>query len=144
MPKIASVMGRAQAYLRAVKRGEAIFGPALLLLLLLVVTVWIGYQQTSREAAGQEKAQEITVPVAEPAAPLLPELTLPELPKNRPTDGRPPSGIPGLSQMDVIGELQYLPGSEFRCPGATPDRGRTKRTCTSSSEDDSSVLKVTG
>lgn len=45
--------------------------------------------------------------------------------------------------MDVIGELQYLPGSEFRCPGATPDRGRTKRTCTSSSEDDSSVLKVT-
>ena len=72
-------MGRAQAYLREIKRGEAILGPALLLLLLLVATVWFGYEPVSREAAGQEKA-------APPPAPKTPRLP-PRLPC--PTTSRP-------------------------------------------------------
>lgn len=105
--------------------------------------VWFGYEPSSREAAGQEKAREATIrevplPAAEPTAPLFPELTLPELPKDRPADRRPVAGILGLSGMDVIGELQYLPGTNFRCPGPSPDRGLYKRVFTSSSKDGSS------
>jgi hypothetical protein len=137
------VIGRTRAYFRAVKRGEAIFGPSLLLLLLLVLVIWVGYRPTPQEASGQEKAREATVPVAEPPAPLLPEFTIPDLSnpsKGEPKAERRPAGIPGLSEMDIVGELQYMPGTNFRCPGAGPTRGLTKRTCTSSSDDDPPIV----
>jgi hypothetical protein len=42
--------------------------------------------------------------------------------------------------MDVIGELQYLPDTKFRCLGGRPDRGRYRRVCQSSSDDDPPVI----
>jgi hypothetical protein len=154
MPKIDGVRERALAYLRAVKRGEVIFGPALLLLLLSAAIVWIGSGSSSHEATGQEKGGEATIreapapAVAEPAAPVLPKLDLPDLsdlPKVQPKAERRPTGIPGLSDMDVIGYLQHLPGTNFRCPGGGPAGGGLhKRICTSSSGDDTPVVyKVT-
>jgi hypothetical protein len=137
------VIGRTRAYFRAVKRGEVIFGPSLLLLLLLVFVVWVGYRPTPQEASGQEKAREATGPVAEPAqpvAPLFSDSTIPELPKDQPKAERPTAAIPGLSEMDVIGELQYIPNTNFRCPGAGPTRGLIKRGCTSSSDDDPPIV----
>jgi len=144
MPKMESMMVRARAYLRAIMRGEVIFGPALLLLMLSAAIVWIGSGSSSQEATGQEKAREATVPALEPAtpvAPLFPELTLPELPEDQPKAERRSAGIPGLSDMDVIGYLQYMPGTNFRCPGGGPaGGGLRKRTCTSSSGDDPPVV----
>jgi hypothetical protein len=112
-----SVTGRIEhcrAYLRAVKRGEVIFGPVLLPLLLSAAIIWVGYEPDSREAAGQEKAREATVPALEPAAPiapLFPELTLPDLSEDQPKADRRPAGIPRFSSMEVIGHMQYLPGT---------------------------------
>jgi hypothetical protein len=150
MPKMESVMVRARAYLRAIARGEVIFGPALLLVLLSATIVWVGSGSSSQEATGQEKAQEATIreapapAVAEPAAPLFPEFTLPDLPKDEPKAERRSVGIPGLGNMDVIGYVQYLPDTNFRCPGGGPaGGGLTKRVCTSSSAEDSTVLEVT-
>ena len=46
--------------------------------------------------------------------------------------------------MDVVGELQHLPGTNFRCPGGGPaGGGLTRRVCTSSAAEDSVVLEVT-
>ena len=147
MSKIPRVVRRVRAYLRAVKRGEAILGPALLLLLLSAAIIWVGSGSSSQEATGQEKAREATIreppapAVAEPAAPLFPELTLPDLPKDEPKAARRPAGIPGLSDMEVIGEVQYLPDSAFRCPGGGPGGGGLrKRVCRSSSGDDPPVI----
>jgi hypothetical protein len=141
------IMERARAYLRAVKRREAIFGPALLLLLLSVAIVWVGSGSSSQEATGQEKAREATVPALEPAtpaAPALPKLELPDLSdltKDQPKAERRLAGIPGLGDMDVIGYLQYLPGTKFHCPGGGPaGRGLHKRVCRSSSGDDPPVV----
>ncbi len=79
------------------------------------------------------------VPAAEPAEPLpeliLTELDLPKLPKERPVTEYPAVGILGLSDLDIIGYLQYLPGTNFRCLGPSPTQGLTKRTCRSSSDD---------
>ena len=128
-------MGRVRAYLGAVKRGEAIFGPSLLLLLLLVATVWFGYRSALQEAAGQETTteplQEATIP-----EPDLTELLEDDLA----VDERPPAAIPGLSDMEVIGNLRYVPGTNFRCPGGSPDQGLYRRVCRSSSADDSPVV----
>jgi hypothetical protein len=51
----------------------------------------------------------------------------------------PPRRIPGLSEMEVIGYLQYVPNTEFSCPG----RGVNKRVCTLSSTDGPAVYEVT-
>ena len=43
--------------------------------------------------------------------------------------------------MDVIGNMQYLPGTNFRCPGGGPaGGGLTKRSCRASSDDDPPVV----
>jgi len=112
-----------RAYLRAIRRGEALLGPAFLLLLSVAI-IWAGYKPESHEATGQEKAREALAPtVAEPATPLFPEFTLPDLPKHKPKAEARPTGIPGLSNMDVIGYMQYLQGTDFRCPGGGPAGG---------------------
>jgi hypothetical protein len=49
-----------------------------------------------------------------------------------------PRGIPGLSEMEVIGYLQYVPGTDFRCPG----RGLNKRVCTLSSTEGPAIYEV--
>ena len=135
-----AVAGRVRAYLRVIKQGEIILGPALLLLLLSASIVWVGYEPDSREAAGQEKAREATITeapapavaeLATPAAPLFSELTLPDLPKDQPKVEPRLAEIPGLSSMDVIGYMQYLQGTNFHCPGGgLAGGGLTKRVCT--------------
>ena len=47
-------------------------------------------------------------------------------------------GIPRLGDIDVIGYLKYLPNTDFRCGGLSPDRGPTKRVCSSSPSSDDS------
>lgn len=61
MLKMGDVTERARAYLRATVRGEAIYGPALVLLLLAAAVVWFGSGSSPQEAAGQEKAREATI-----------------------------------------------------------------------------------
>jgi hypothetical protein len=133
-------MERARAYLRAVVRGEAIVGPSLLILLLLLATVWMGYRPASPEATGQEKDRQTPAREATSPVPQIPELSPPELPKAPLVPERSPVAIPGLSEMDVIGYLQYLPGSNFRCPGGGPAQGGLySRSCTSSSDEESPI-----
>jgi hypothetical protein len=142
------VIGRAGAYLRAVKRGEAVFGPVLIISVLLVVVLWIGLRTSSQEAVGQQatpktRTQEATTPLAkaitEEIAEVAPKL-VPERAEPAPAERRS-RGIPGLSEMDVIGYLQHLPGSNFRCPGAGPAQGGLlSRSCTSSSDDEPPVV----
>jgi hypothetical protein len=50
----------------------------------------------------------------------------------------PRRGIPGFSEMQVIGYLQHVPETEFSCPG----RGLDKWVCTSSSTDGPAVYEV--
>ena len=137
------------AHLRALKPGVALLGSSLLVLLLLLVAVWTTYQSASQEAAGQDKSgKTATSAKAEEIPPItVPEINIPapftEPPKKVSAD-RSSHAIPGLGDMDVIGFLQYFPSSDFRCPGASPDRGLSKRTCKSSSKDDPPVvLEVT-
>jgi len=40
--------------------------------------------------------------------------------------------------MEVIGYLQYVPGTDFRCPGGSPN----KRVCTLSATDGSAVYEI--
>jgi len=58
-------------------------------------------------------------------------------------DGRP-GEIPGLCDMDVIGYLRYVPGTDFRCPAGGPrPGGLIERVCQSSSGEDSATYEVT-
>jgi hypothetical protein len=146
---MSGVTRRVRAYLLAVRRGEAIVGPSLVILLLLLAVVWVGYRSSPQEAVGQPAAPktgtgEATTPlakalteeIAEAAAPKL----VPELEEPAPANRRP-RGIPGLSEMDVIGYLQYMPGSNFRCLGASPTQGGLySRSCTSSSNEEPPVI----
>jgi|SRR5215207_3692784 len=45
--------------------------------------------------------------------------------------------------MDVIGYLQYVPGTNFRCLGASLERRLLRRTCLSPSEEDLAMYEVT-
>jgi hypothetical protein len=50
-------------------------------------------------------------------------------------------GIPGLADMELIGSLPYIPGTNFRCPGGTPYQGTlSKRTCRSSTGGDPPIV----
>ena len=53
-----------------------------------------------------------------------------------------PQEIPGLSERDVTGYLQYVPGTNFCCLGASPEWHLLRRTCLSSSEEDSAMYEV--
>ena len=115
---------------------------ALAPLILLLAAMW--YAPFDRqEAAEREKGEEELTLVLESQPEDSPLLFGPG-PSVNPTratsaNGRP-LGIPGLSGMDVIGELQYAPGAAFRCPGGGPAGGGLyKRTCTAFSSDDPAV-----
>ncbi len=115
---------------------------ALCLLALSLAVVWLGITWSRQQAVEQvEEAQEDAPPSA-----VKPE----DFPMNLGSgasfalDGRPWE-IPGLSDMDVIGELQYIPGTTFRCPGGEPtgDGRLSKRTCRSFRPGDPAVYGVT-
>jgi hypothetical protein len=61
----------------------------------------------------------------------------PDLAEAASADG-PRRGIPGLSEMEVIGYLQHVPGTDFRCPGGSPN----KRICTLSATDGPALYDV--
>ncbi|HLL41379.1 MAG TPA: hypothetical protein VK357_17195 [Rubrobacteraceae bacterium] len=125
-----------------VRGGAVILLLALALLILLLAAMWYALFDR-QEAAEREKGEEEITVVLESQPEDSPLLFGPG-PSVNPTratsaNGRP-LGIPGLSGMDVIGELQYAPGAAFRCPGGGPAGGGLyKRTCTAFSSDDPAV-----
>ncbi len=138
---------RLQAFVREAGPREALIGAVVLLALSLLAlslsVVWYGVL-SSRQAAEQAIREE------EAPAPQEPR------PEDFPLIFEPGSSlaevisaaarrrvIPGLSEMDVIGYLPHLPGTNFRCVGPTTDQGLDKRVCTSSSGEGSPVYEVT-
>jgi hypothetical protein len=113
----------------------AILLGALTLLVLSVATVGFGLASFGREEAEREVGREqYTV-----SAGLQPEdfplifgpSPSPDLTRYASLADRRSLSIPGLSEMEMIGYLQYVPGTDFRCPGGSPNR----RVCTLSSTD---------
>jgi hypothetical protein len=114
---------------------------ALSLLALSLSVVWYGVL-SSRQAAERALREEAPLP-QEPqpeGSPLIFSEPSDELAEATSADGRL-RGIPGLADMELIGSLPYLPGTNFRCPGGTPYQGLlTKRTCRSSTGSDPPVV----
>ncbi len=130
-----------------IRAGLAILLGALALLVLSLAAIRFGLVGLGREEAEQETGGEqytISVgPQPEDFPLIFGPGPSPDIAQASSADGRP-LGIPGLSDMDVIGELQYVPGTTFHCPGGGPaGGGLTKRTCTSSSADDPAAYEVT-
>src|SRR5919202_2392834 len=118
---------------------------ALSMLVLSLAVVWLGVLSSRQEAAqGAASGESPVVPESQGADfPLVfgPEPT--SLPAAQVASGNGRvRGIPGLSEMQVVGNLQYLPNSNFSCPGSSPDRGLLTRTCSSSEDDDAAVYEV--
>jgi hypothetical protein len=119
---------------------------ALSLLILSLAMLWMSILSHRQEAAEQAAREENAIavpPEAQPEDfPLLfspgPAFGSAEVTS---ASGRA-RGIPGLTEMEVIGNLQYLPDSNFRCSGASPDQGLIRRGCTSTKDDDSAVYEV--
>ena len=121
---------------------------AVMLLALPLAAIYVGVLSLGQEATEQQAArgEEASPPAVQPED--IPLIFGPG-PSGGPSeatsiDGRR-LGIPGLSNMDVIGELRYVPGTAFRCPGGGPAGGGdlSKRACRSSRPDDSAVYEVT-
>ena len=92
----------------------------------LLLLAWLGDRLPRQEAAGQE----LTVPTVT-APPISPPATSPPAPVQVPelTEGFPsepePEGLPGLSVMDVIGNLKHFRAEGgFVCAGPAPTEGR--------------------
>lgn len=145
------MMERLKAFLRGTGPGGAGAGAAVLLLVITLFTLallatWYGLQAAGQESAERETGREETAVMGEGQPEDFPLIFGPgpstESAQAVSVDGRRRT-IPGLSDMDVIGYLQYAPGTNFRCPGGFSDKGLIKRICTSSSSDDAAVYEVT-
>jgi hypothetical protein len=128
-----------------VRTGVVILLLIFLLLVLLSVAVWYALSYGQELAEREPTEEELTV-VSESQPEDFPLIfgpgPSPELAQAASADGRP-HGIPGLSEMEVIGYLQYVPGTDFRCPGGDPaGRSLTKRVCTLSATDGPAVYEV--
>ena len=112
---------------------------ALSLLALSLVVVY-GVLSSGQEAAERAtRGEGITVaPESRPEPPLVfgPGPSDRRLTEATGADGRL-RGIPGLGDMDVMGNLKYLPGTNWRCSGPSPHQGLTKQVCRSPSGEDS-------
>jgi hypothetical protein len=82
---------------------------------------WLAHRPPGQEATGQElTVQEVTAPAD--SLPLT--VVAPELTQEAPLEPKP-EGIPGLSVMDVIGNLKHFPTEgRFVCDGPQPTDGR--------------------
>jgi hypothetical protein len=121
---------------------------ALSLLILSMVMIWLGVLTLRQETAEQQAVREENAisPPSDPQPEDFP-LLFSSGPASGSAEGPAASGhargIPGLTEMQVIANLQYLPDSNFRCPGASPDQdGRIRRGCTSTKDDDPAVYEV--
>ena len=132
-----SISQRLRAFLREIGPGESRTGAAVLLVVLTLLALALemtlfGLVYPGREAA-EHDAGEDQYTIA--SGPHPEDFPLIFGSKFTPADRRPQE-IPGLSEMDVIGYLQYVPGTDFRCLGASPERRLLRHTCLSSSEED--------
>ena len=162
-PKMGRVGERLRAFLREIGRRlwalldgvgpERVLAATIVILIILLLTlplvaVYVGLLSLRQEAAEQQAARG-----EEASSAVRPE-DIPLVFGPGPSGGPPPEatspdgrrvGIPGLSDMDVIGELPHIPGTAFRCPGGGPvgDGRLSKRTCRSSRPNDPAVYEVT-
>jgi len=128
---------RLRAFLREIGPGGSRTGATVLLvvltlLALALVMILFGLVYAGREAAEQDAGEDQYTITSGPQPEDSPLIFDSEF---TPADGRPQE-IPGLSEMDVIGYLQYVPDTNFRCLGASPERRLLRRTCLSSSEEE--------
>jgi hypothetical protein len=139
------VLERLRTFLRGVGPGGVREGAAILLLILLplglvLVAIWyaLSYgQETAERDTGGEQYTISVGPQPEDFPLIFGPGPSPELAEAVPEDGRRP-GIPGLSEMQVIGYLQHVPGTQFSCP----ERGIHTWVCTLSSTDSPAVYEV--
>ncbi len=120
---------------------------AILLLALPLAALYVGVLSLRQEAAEQQAAR------GEEAPPAVRSEDIPLVfgpgPSGGPSEGTSPDGrrlgIPGLSDMDVLGELQHIPSTAFRCPGGGPagDGRLSTRACRSSRPNDPAVYEIT-
>jgi hypothetical protein len=144
--KMARVLERLRAFLReigpgGVRGGLTILLVALALLVLASAAIGYGLVAIGREEAERDAGGEQYTISAGPHPEDFPLIfgpgSSPDLAQSTSADGRP-RGIPGLSEMEVIGYLQHVPGTDFRCPGGGPN----KRVCTLFATDGPAVYEV--
>jgi len=140
------VVERLQAFLReidpgGVRTGLAILLGALALLVLALEAVGFNLVAFGREEAERDAGGEQYTISAGPQPEDFPLIfgpgPSPDLAEAASADG-PRRGIPGLSEMEVIGYLQHVPGTDFRCPGGSLN----KWVCTLSAMDGPAVYDV--
>jgi hypothetical protein len=121
--------------------GLAILLGALALLVLSLAAIAFGLVGLGREEAERDADEEQYTISAGPQPEDFPLIfgpgPSPELARTTSGDGRRP-GIPGLSEMQVIGYLQHVSGTQFSCP----ERGLHTWVCTLSSTDGPAVYEV--
>jgi hypothetical protein len=146
MPRMSE---RLRALLGEIGPGPIVAGALLALLALALLALSIFAIRSGSSSSVEETTQRGAGPyttVSESRSEDFPLIFGPgasRQPSKADSDAGRQRGIPGLSEMDVVGDLQYLPGTDFSCPGGGPDRGRTKRICRSSTADDPAVYEVT-
>jgi len=139
------VFERLRAFLREIGPGRIRVGLAVLagaLALLVLSSIAIGFgivglgrDEEERDAVGKQYTVAVS-PQPEDRPLVFGPGPSPELAAT--SDDGPRQAIPGLSEMEVIGYLQHVPGTEFRCPGG----GVNRRVCTLSSKDGPAVYEV--
>jgi len=142
--KMPRVLERLRTFLRGVGPGGVRAGLAILLLILLplglvLVAIWyaLSYgQETADRDTGGEQYTISVGPQPEDFPLIFGPGPSPELAEAASADG-PRRGIPGLSEMEVIGYLQHVPGTDFRCTGSL-----NKRVCTLPATDGPAVYEV--
>ncbi len=153
--KMLRMTERLRGLVQGVGSREIRIGAAILLLMLfLLVLFWLVVMRFSgQETAEQETSEEGTTVVPESRhedfplifdpGPSSAAAAEPARAASATDEGEGERGIPGLSDMDVIGELQYVPGTDFRCPGGGPaGGGLNKRTCISRTADSPTIYEV--
>ena len=134
--------------MRETGRGPVLAGVALLVLLALaLVALWFSLSSSQGQEAAERDAgggQYATLPESrfEDFPLIFGPGPSPDLARAASADG-PPQGIPGLSEMEVIGYLQYVPDIDLRCPvGGPAGGGLSRRVCTLSATDSPAVYEV--
>jgi len=138
------VVGRLRALVQEIGRRDALAGAIVLLALsLLALSLTIVFAVlSSRQHLAEQALRGEGITVAPESRPEDFPLIFGSEPSSEPREAASADGspreIPGLSEMDIIGNLRDVPSTDFRCPG-----GSRKRTCTSSSEEEDAVYEVT-